>query len=154
MLRCSHHSDGFDGDARAVAPLHGDRAALVLRFAYVTGRVSAPLVTAVPPLKHGRGPRCHRRSRRGREAAGGQLRHINRPRTAGRSGAVGARPSGTAGSEVARLDLEDFDLRRGEVMIKAKGGHGDVMPLPVEVGEAVADYLWAGRPTLPAGRCF
>ena len=49
-------------------------------------------------------------------------------------------------SEVARLDLEDFDWRRGEVMIKAKGGRGDVMPLPVEVGATIAAYLRAGRP--------
>ena len=124
-----------------------------LRFVYVTGRVPAPLVTAVPPLKAW--PRtalpsaippadarrlvdsCDTSTARGRRDAAVLLVLVR---------------LGLRASEVARLDLEDFVWRRGEVTINAKGGHGDVMPLPVEVGEAVAAYLWAGRPALPAGR--
>jgi len=43
--------------------------------------------------------------------------------------------------EVARLELGDLDWRRGEVEIRGKGGALDTLPLPVEVGEALSDYL-------------
>ena len=118
-----------------------------LRFAYVTDRVSAPLVTAVPPLKAW--PRTALPSAIA-PAEARRLVECCDPST-GR----GRRDTavllvlvrlGLRASEVARLDLEDFDWHRGEVMIKAKGGRGDVMPLPVEVGEAIAAYLRAGRP--------
>lgn len=48
--------------------------------------------------------------------------------------------------EVARLQLEDIDWRAGEIEVRGKGRHRDRMPLPVEVGEALAQYLQDGRP--------
>jgi integrase len=35
---------------------------------------------------------------------------------------------GLRASEVARLELDDIVWRRGEITIKGKGGHGDVLP--------------------------
>jgi integrase len=52
---------------------------------------------------------------------------------------------GLRAAEVARLELEDIDWRRGEMTIKGKGGRGNVLPVPVEVGEALAAYLRDGR---------
>jgi site-specific recombinase XerD len=49
-------------------------------------------------------------------------------------------------SEVAGLRLEDIDWRAGEVVVRGKGGRQDRLPLPAEVGEAVAAYLRRGRP--------
>lgn len=49
-------------------------------------------------------------------------------------------------SEVAKLVLEDIDWRRGEIVIRGKGNRRDRLPLPVEVGEALAAYLRDGRP--------
>ena len=43
--------------------------------------------------------------------------------------------------EVARLELGDLDWRRGQVEIRGKGGARDTLPLPVEAGEALSDYL-------------
>ena len=40
--------------------------------------------------------------------------------------------------EVARLELDDIDWRAGEVVIRGKARRLDRLPLPVEVGEAVA----------------
>lgn len=49
-------------------------------------------------------------------------------------------------SEVARLRLEDIDWRSGELMVVGKGGRRDRLPLPADVGEAIAAYLTRGRP--------
>jgi integrase/recombinase XerD len=47
--------------------------------------------------------------------------------------------------EIARLRLQDVDWRSGELVIQGKGGRIDRMPLPGEVGAALADYLRHGR---------
>ena len=48
--------------------------------------------------------------------------------------------------EVARLTLDDIDWRTGELVIHGKGGRDDRLPLPVDVGQAIAAYLRRGRP--------
>jgi site-specific recombinase XerD len=53
---------------------------------------------------------------------------------------------GLRAAEVAGLELEDFDWRAGELVVRGKAGHRDQMPLPAEVGEAVAAYLLQARP--------
>jgi integrase/recombinase XerD len=49
-------------------------------------------------------------------------------------------------SEVAGLRLEDIDWRAGEVVVRGKGSREDRLPLPPEVGKAIAAYLRRGRP--------
>lgn len=49
-------------------------------------------------------------------------------------------------SEVAALRLEDLDWRAGEVAISGKGDRQERLPLPVDVGEAIVDWLRGGRP--------
>ncbi len=46
---------------------------------------------------------------------------------------------GLRAAEVARLRLEDVDWRRGELVVRGKGGRTDRMPLPADVGAALAD---------------
>ena len=53
---------------------------------------------------------------------------------------------GLRAAEVAGLELDDFDWRAGELVVRGKAGHRDRMPLPAEVGEAVAAYLLQVRP--------
>ncbi|HEX6055863.1 MAG TPA: tyrosine-type recombinase/integrase [Intrasporangium sp.] len=48
--------------------------------------------------------------------------------------------------EVAALRLEDLDWADGTVTVHGKGHRVDVMPLPVDVGQALVDYLREGRP--------
>lgn len=48
--------------------------------------------------------------------------------------------------EVARLTLNDIDWQVGELLIHGKGGRDDRLPLPVDVGQAIAAYLRRGRP--------
>lgn len=48
--------------------------------------------------------------------------------------------------EVAALRLDDFDWRAGALVVCGKGSSQERLPLPVDVGEAVAAWLQHGRP--------
>src|SRR4029077_645408 len=48
--------------------------------------------------------------------------------------------------EVARLDLEAVDWRRGELSVRGKCAQVDSLPLPTDVGEALAAYVTRSRP--------
>lgn len=52
---------------------------------------------------------------------------------------------GLRASEVARLSLEDFDWRAGRFTVRGKGRKTATMPLPPDVGAAIASYLEHGR---------
>ena len=47
--------------------------------------------------------------------------------------------------EVAGLQLDDIDWRRGELDVRGKGGRRDCLPLPFDVGDAMVEYLRFGR---------
>ncbi len=53
---------------------------------------------------------------------------------------------GLRAGEAAGIELDDIDWRGGELRICGKAGRVDVLPLPVEVGRALADYVRMGRP--------
>jgi integrase len=61
---------------------------------------------------------------------------------------------GLRGQEVADLELGDVDWRAGEVVIRGKGHSRDRLPLPADVGEAVAGYLRHARPPSASRRLF
>lgn len=49
-------------------------------------------------------------------------------------------------SELAGLRLDDIDWRSGELVVRGKAAREDRLPLPADVGEAIAAYLRRGRP--------
>jgi integrase/recombinase XerD len=53
---------------------------------------------------------------------------------------------GLRAGEVAALRIGDVDWRAGEIMVRGKGSREEDLPLPVDVGEALADWLRDGRP--------
>lgn len=55
-------------------------------------------------------------------------------------------------SEVAKIQLDDIDWRAGEIVIRGKANCTDRLPLPVDVGDAIAEYLRCGRPSTAQGR--
>jgi len=59
---------------------------------------------------------------------------------------------GLRAGEVAALGLDDIDWRAGEIIVRGKGHRAERLPLPVEVGDAVAGYLRRGRPATAEGR--
>jgi integrase/recombinase XerD len=54
--------------------------------------------------------------------------------------------------EIAGLLLDDIDWRAGELVVRGKGQRIERLPLPTDVGEAIAAYLCDGRPTGFPGR--
>ena len=53
---------------------------------------------------------------------------------------------GLRAGEIAALTLDDIDWEVGYMQVHGKGGRVCQLPLPVDVGEAIAAYLQQGRP--------
>lgn len=119
----------------------------LLRYLHVAGLTATGLQGAVPAV-------ADRRDRRLPQTLDGEvfqrlLASCDRRRTNGRRnyaillllGRLGLRAG-----EVAALQLEDVDWRRGELVIRGKGSRRDMLPLPSDVGQALAGYLRRPRP--------
>jgi len=61
---------------------------------------------------------------------------------------------GLRGGEVVALTLDGIDWEAGYISLCGKGGQQTTLPLPVDVGEAIADYLKNGRPSTANRRLF
>jgi integrase/recombinase XerD len=59
---------------------------------------------------------------------------------------------GLRASEVAAIELPDVDWREGSLLVRDKGARRELMPLPVDVGEALAGYVKRGRPRAAESR--
>jgi site-specific recombinase XerD len=126
-----------------------------LRFALLEGVIGLPLHGAVPPvagwrmspLPQGVAPdvlallleSCDRTSTKGRRDYA-ILLLLSR--------------LGLRAGEVAAMGLDDLDWRRGELTVHGKARRDEAMPLPADVGEAIADYLHHGRPETESRSVF
>jgi site-specific recombinase XerD len=61
---------------------------------------------------------------------------------------------GLRAGEVVALNLEDIDWDNGHITVRAKGGRWSQLPLPADVGEAIALYLRQDRPRGSCRRVF
>ena len=61
---------------------------------------------------------------------------------------------GLRANEVAALQLEDIDWRTGQITVRGKRARSDQLPLPADVGTAIAGYLQRGRPATSARAVF
>jgi integrase/recombinase XerD len=61
---------------------------------------------------------------------------------------------GLRSGEIVTLELGDIDWRAGEIAVRGKRRRQDRLPLPVDVGEALAGYLRRGRPVTDSRRVF
>jgi integrase/recombinase XerD len=114
----------------------------LLRYLHVAGLIELPLVWAVPGVADLR----DRSLPRGLEAkvVARLLASCDRRRTVGRRDyaiLLLLVRLGLRAAEVAAIELEDLDWRRGEILIRGKRDRHDVLPLPVDVGEAIVSYL-------------
>jgi integrase/recombinase XerD len=127
----------------------------VLRFLHATGRTRWPLVGAVPAMK---GPvRMIAPSPVSEVAAEQMVASCDTTTRTGRRDAailVVLARLGLRAKEVAGLTLDGVDWRRGELTVAGKGGRVEVLPIPVDVGEAVAGYLAGGRPVTTCRNLF
>ncbi len=135
---------GRRGVASAKATVTGLRA--LLRFLYLDGQIAAPLAGAVPSAA------CWQLAALPRAVSPADLAQMmdscDRGSVAGRRDLAVllllARLGLRAG-EVAALELGDINWRRGEITVRGKGSRRDGLPLPADVGEAVASWLADGR---------
>jgi integrase/recombinase XerD len=126
----------------------------LLRFLYLRGHTSRPLAAAVPAV-------ASRRADRSRTLSAGEVARLLA--SCDRSAAIGQRDYailtvlvrlGLRSGEVCALTLEDIDWRAGELAVVGKGGRHDRLPLPADVGQALADYLRHGRPRVACRQLF
>jgi integrase/recombinase XerD len=119
----------------------------LLRFLYVRGYTATSLAAAVPTGPSRRGGSISRAAAPG--VAARMLASCDR-----RTG-IGRRDFailtvlwrlGLRAGEVAALTVDDIDWRAGELVVTGKGGRQDRLPLPTDVGQAIADYCRRGRP--------
>jgi site-specific recombinase XerD len=61
---------------------------------------------------------------------------------------------GLRSGEVAFLELDDIDWKAGRLSVRGKSGRRSDLPLPTDVGKAIAAYLRRGRPTSTSRRVF
>ena len=54
---------------------------------------------------------------------------------------------GLRAQEVVAIQVDDIDWRAGEVIVRGKGSKHDRLPLPPDVGQAIADYIRLDRVT-------
>lgn len=119
----------------------------LLRFCFVTGRTSSDLSQAAPSATGRRGSPLPRGI--GRAEMKALLGCCDRRTALGRRDyamIITLLRLGLRRGEVAGFTLEDIDWRAGEVLVHGKGSRVERLPLPWEVGEAIASYLRRGRP--------
>ena len=61
---------------------------------------------------------------------------------------------GLRGAEVASINLRDIDWHAGEIVVLGKGSRLERLPLPAEVGAALAAYLSNSRPSCSCATVF
>jgi integrase/recombinase XerD len=114
----------------------------LLRYLFAAGLTDRDLSPSVPPVAGWRMSGLPAGSADGDVAA--MLAGCDR------STAIGARDFavlmlmsrlGLRACEIARMRLHDVDWRSGELSVRGKGGRIDRLPLPADVGDAVAGYL-------------
>jgi site-specific recombinase XerD len=118
-----------------------------LRYLHVEGLIEAPLAQAVPPVSGHKGARLPRAVAPSTLSA--MLASCDRRTATGRRDyaiMVLLARLGLRAGEVAGLVLEDIDWVNGEVLVHGKGARNERLPLPDDVGAALAGYLKRGRP--------
>jgi site-specific recombinase XerD len=114
----------------------------LLRYLHLAGLTETQLVWAVPGVADLR----DRSLPRGLESkvVARLLSSCDRRRTVGRRDYAIVSllvRLGLRAAEVAAIQLDDVDWRAGEIVIRGKRNRHDVLPLPVDVGEAIVSYL-------------
>jgi site-specific recombinase XerD len=147
---------------RQVPQLHLKRAKLLttalrsfLRYACYCGEVTLDLAAAVPIVANWSMPSIPR------AIGSNQIRQLLA--SIDRSTATGRRDYailillarlGLRSSEVAFLELDDIDWGVGQISVQGKRGQRTALPLPTDVGKAIAEYLQHGRPRSTSRRVF
>lgn len=126
------------------------------RFLQFHGRCGPALVAAVPRMAHWRLGRVPKTMTDDQLRA--FLATFDRASSTGRRDYAMALCQVVLGlrvSEVAGLGLDDIDWRSATLRLAAgKANRARELPLPAQVGQAIAQYLRRGRPTTPCRNVF
>ena len=147
---------------RRAASIHGKQVQLMttalrsfLRFARYRGDVHADLAAGVPAVAN------WSQSNIPKALPSGQVEQVLA--SCNRRTAMGRRDYavllllsrlGLRANEVRTLTLEDLDWEAGRIGVRGKGGRYSQLPLPWEVGDAIAKYLRHGRPRAASRNVF
>ncbi len=158
-LRASEVVDFVRGECRHRSPgsaryiVTGLRA--FLRFCHLTGKTPEPLADAVPKVA------CWRLAALPKPldaaAVAALLRGCDRRTMFGRRDFAVLMMLvrlGLRAGEVAAIRLEDINWGEGELLVRGKGPRHERLPLPTDVGEAIASWLRRGRPRCAAREVF
>ena len=126
-----------------------------LRFLHAEGEIRPDLTTAIPSVRKWAQPGVPKRL---------TTAEVNRVLAApDRATASGRRDYaillllarlGLRSSEILSLELEDIRWRTGELLVRGKGARKDLLPLPRDVGAAIARYLQRDRRNRSTKRIF
>jgi len=148
LLRSSHRQ-GIPTCIQIVSALRS-----LLRYLHVRGAVPAHLMASVQPVARWRLAGIPKAL---------DANQINRLLASFDDSSVGKRNAaivllllrlGLRAGEVAALDLDDVSWRTGELVVRGKGRRESRLPLPRDVGQAVAAYLRHGRPPVSTRGLF
>jgi len=158
-LDASDISGFMASQCRQVSARQAERLATGLRsflgFALVEGLISVPLAGAVPSVARWSGAALPRYLTSKQVAA--LLASCDRRRALGRRDyaiLVLLARLGLRAAEVSALRLDDIEWRAGEIVVRGKGRSEERLPLPPDVGAAIAAYLRRGRPRRPERAVF
>ncbi|MGH2602742.1 MAG: tyrosine-type recombinase/integrase [Dehalococcoidia bacterium] len=127
----------------------------LLRFLYVKGFTATEVAQAVPPLPGWKDTAVPPRLARAQVRA--LLDSCDRATPTGMRDfamLVLMARLGLRAAEAAALTLDDLCWRAGEVAVRGKGRREDRLPLPADVGEAIAQYLLKARPAAQSRAVF
>ena len=118
----------------------------LFRFLYATGRIDQNLALCVPSIAGPRSPAPNRHLsqeevERVLAAAGGDSAIARRNHAM----LLTMARLGLRGQEIIAIRLDDIDWQAGEILIRGKCEKHEAMPLPVDVGEAMVDWIRHGR---------
>lgn len=153
-LSCLSASDVLRFVRQQAPRMHRKRAKLMttalrsfLRYARYCGELEVDLAAAVPVVPNWSMTTIPR------AIAPDQVRRLlasidRRSRTGRRDYAIVLLLArlGLRSGEVASLTLDDLDWEAGQLTVHGKSGRRNELPLPADVGEAIAAYLQDGRP--------
>lgn len=148
-------SEQIPARSPASAQLHASTLRSFLRFLWQTGQTERDLTAAIPPVRRWRLVDVPKYL-----TPDDVQRVLN---ACPRASAVGRRDYaillllarlGLRAGEVVRLELDDIDWQAGELVVRGKGSIRSRLPLPCDVGEAVATYLQRDRPRCATRRVF
>lgn len=118
------------------------------QFLFARGKTTANLSSGIPSVRHRYGARVPRFL--GPEQVESLIGAVRDDSPTGRRNyamVLLLARLGLRAQEVIAMQIDDIDWRAGETIVRGKGQRHDRLPLPQDVGEALAEYIQRDRVT-------